>query len=100
MGFSQLLFHHEQRHLFEHIRFYNLQTHEYYLKSAGLRPLEHTGADAQYSKMLQPARTALARELYPGFVDWTDAHLCRVDQIIGRMFPTLNHTVMIASKKI
>jgi hypothetical protein len=88
--FQHLLFNPGQRHLFEHIRFYNLAVHCRFLEEAGFTVKEHTGADAQYTQSFVTARIELAKAM-PGVPQG------RVDQIIGAMFPTLSHTIMIRS---
>jgi len=90
--YRQLLFDENKPHLFEHIRQYNFATHKRFLNMAGFGVIEHTGADGQYSGMHYPAMQVLAKEL--------NIELGKADQIMGRMFPTWMHTIVLASKKV
>jgi SAM-dependent methyltransferase len=79
-------------HLLEHIRFYDLAAHEMLLKRQGFQVVEYTGADPHFSKSMESARAVLAAR----FPDWGVAQR---DEMLGAMFPTISHTIMLAAVK-
>lgn len=82
---------------YEHIRQYSYSSHEQILDAAGFELTDVVGADAQYSKFLGQGREPLRKfiELATGF---PDSFYTRTDQLIGKMFPLHNHTIIIVSK--
>ncbi len=96
-NFQHLLFDPGQRHLFEHIRFYNLAVHARFLEEAGFDIQEYTGSDAHYTKSFSTARAELKNEIVDklGHKNYDDG---RIDQIIGKMFPLTSHTIMVRSE--
>jgi SAM-dependent methyltransferase len=96
-GFRPLLFDPNQRHLFEHIRQYNIETHARFLHEAGFEILDFTGADAHYGTVFAEPRNVLFTELMRGHGLKIEAS--RIDQILGRMFPRNSHTIMVLARK-
>jgi len=77
-------------HLREHIRFYDLASHENLLKRCGFRVTEYTGADPHFSKSFETARAVL-KARFP------DMPAPARDELLGAMFPTTSHTIMVAA---
>lgn len=77
-------------HLIEHIRFYHLGSHEEMLKRAGFRVAEYTGADPQFSKSFEDARRVLSAR-------FPDMPAPARDELLGAMFPTTSHTIVVAA---
>lgn len=96
-GFRPLLFDPDQRHLFEHIRQYNIETHARFLHEAGFEVLDFTGADAHYGQVFKEPRNILYSELM--FKHGLTLDAARIDQILGRMFPRHSHTIMVLARK-
>jgi SAM-dependent methyltransferase len=95
-AFRPILFDDREPHFFEHIRQYNLPVHKKFLEKAGFKVLGVTGADCHYVEFFSTARIVLRQALADGFglkLDQTT-----VDQLIGQMFPTYDHTIMIVSE--
>lgn len=96
-GFRQLLFDPQHKHLFEHIRQYNYEVHERFLKEAGFEVIDYTGADAHYSHFFLEARGRLKVLMEHQFgIHVSDGG---IDQILGGLFPKCNHTIMLAARK-
>lgn len=96
--FRHLLWNHQAPHLFEHIRQYNQETHTQYLNAAGFRVEEVQGADAQYSRVLNPALNMLTQILEKE--KGLQLESGEVDAIIGKLVPNLSHTIMLRCRAI
>lgn len=89
-GHREILYSPGWTHSKEHIRFYDLKAHETLLEQAGFRVAEYMGADPHFSKVFEAARSVLAVR----FPDWGVAQR---DELLGAMFPTMSHTIMLAA---
>lgn len=89
-GHQDVVFKDGWTHLVEHIRFYHLEAHEALLKAAGFRLAEYTGADPHFSKTFETARAVLQAR-------FPDMGVAARDELLGAMFPTLSHTIVIAA---
>lgn len=78
-------------HTIEHIRQYNVQSHVKYLIDCGFKPLEHKGADAQYTHMFVAARQVLHKEF---------GDISKADLVLGKCFPEFSHTIMVLSERL
>lgn len=86
-------------HTSEHIRQYNFPVHEKHLKEAGFDIADVSGMDAQYTVMFQDARKYLKWLLADKLNLVEFKHDGRIDQVIGRMFPFISHTIGIVCRK-
>lgn len=89
-NYRELIYREGWTHLKEHIRFFDLAAHEDLLKRTGFRVAEYTGADPQFGQSFQDARRTLAVR----FPEWP---VEQRDELIGAMFPTISHTIMVAA---
>lgn len=90
--FKEIIFSEHQTHFFEHIRWYDRETHERLLKDTGFDTIETCGADAHYSKAMQGARHSLIEQ---GLA----ITVFEADVILGKCFKDISHTVMLAARK-
>lgn len=86
--FKEVEFQDTASHFFEHIRWYSKDSHIKLLAQAGFQTVAYSGADAHFSKAMQPARQSLvdqklAKDLY------------EADVILGKCFPDISHTIML-----
>lgn len=95
--YRQLLFDPDKPHLFEHIRQYSLATHTQFLNNVGFYVERHTGSDGQYSALFNPAIGVLQKALQQHGVELSSGE---VDMIIGDMFPTFSHTIMMVARGV
>lgn len=95
-GYREILFDPSFTHQFEHIRQYNFEVHKRFLEEVGFTIIEHTGADAHFSKFFDKPR----RVLYSFFNRTLQVpmNVGQIDQLLGTCFPLISHTVMIISK--
>lgn len=96
--FRPLLFNSEWSHSFEHIRFYNLDSHTKFLQAAGFEVLTHVGCDAQFVQFFNEPRRILYNIL-------TKTLNLKIDQatsdmILGQMFSYNDHTIMLVAKSV
>ncbi len=82
-----------ESHTKEHIRFYTLDSHYKLLDKAGFTPVDFTGADAQYGSFFHHAVQYMRENVLK------EAHLGEVHYHLGRMFPTVSHTIGVLSVK-
>jgi SAM-dependent methyltransferase len=96
--FSQLEFDASKPWISEHIRQYTLGSHRKYLQEAGFAIHDFAGADPQYSNIFNGATDILKAQLMLRF--GLDADRGKVEQVVGHMFPTVSHTIMVRSKSV
>lgn len=82
----------------EHIRHYTLESHTRYLQSCGFAVEDYTGADSQYSGLMNHAAKTLEKLLEKQHGVKIDSG--RVEQLVGAMFPTISHTIMLRARSV
>jgi 2-polyprenyl-3-methyl-5-hydroxy-6-metoxy-1,4-benzoquinol methylase len=89
-GHKEMVYRPGWTHLVEHIRFYDLEAHDTMLKKAGFRVAEYTGADPHFSHSFEDARRVLSAR-------FPDIPVSQRDELLGAMFPTMSHTIILAA---
>lgn len=92
-NYKAIIFDADRPWTLEHIRTYDPECHEHYLRLAGFDVLDITGADAHYGSFFKHPRSVLKRSL-PALSDGD------IDRVLGRMFPLTSHTIMMKAVKI
>jgi SAM-dependent methyltransferase len=96
--FEQLITDDTKTWTVEHIRHYTPTTHTRFLNESGFGVNKIAGADPQYSGVMAHASKVLFENLQaraPGLLD-----LGRVEQLVGFMFPSISHTVILEASKV
>lgn len=97
-NFTQLITDHNKSWTLEHIRQYTSGTHQKYLNECGFGVDKVAGADPTYSAHMGHAVKVLYENLEikcPGQFSKD-----RVEQLVGYMFPEINHTVILQASKV
>lgn len=92
-SFRQVMYNLQEGHTREHIRFYNLDSHVNMLASAGFRAKDYMGADLQFGSFFRAARVLLSKGLCK------NQSIGEIDYTLGRMFPTICHTIGVLGVK-
>jgi 2-polyprenyl-3-methyl-5-hydroxy-6-metoxy-1,4-benzoquinol methylase len=97
-GFEQIVYNTTESWRKEHIHQYTIEAHNEMLTKGGFKIQKYVGADAHLSVFWCQGREIIKQ--YIESKGGSDPNYTETDQLIGRAFPTWNHTIVIVTRPV